>query len=418
MPAVLNAVAARFASASLIALALFAAASVSPAAEPPHPVVFVHGLTGSADRTWTQALAFFSSQDGWGDATTVLATDVSVAPGSLYAVNFSDYDQAFPSQNLTFAEQGGELAAIVATVLAANPGDSRVILVAHSMGGLAARSYLQDLGELGGQPAVYGDDVAALITIGTPHMGTPLADTCDDLPFVCAPFADSFDPPLSLSSVALAGLRTDSAAITTLNSAPSVASLPGDIVYRSVVGSGQTVPILLTTDSDSVVPVESQDLANVAGTEALDHIATTLVYTSLDGLGHLAESGDERFFDIVLSEVNALAVCGDAAIHGSETCDDGNTTAADGCSPICLVEACGDPIGNAPAADAVEQAPPGAGAVTASDALFVLRAAVAAETCASCVCDVNADGNITASDALAVLQFAVGGSVALICSAC
>jgi len=411
----------RRAAAVIATAAILSAASPARSAEPPYPVILVHGLTGSAARTWTQAVAFFESQPGWGSAATLLAADGSVAAGNLYAVNFSDYDLAFPSQNLTLAEQGGELAAIVATVLAANPDRSRVILVAHSMGGLAARSYLQDLGELGGQPTLYGDDVAALITIGTPHMGTPLADTCTDLPFLCDPFADLFDPPLSLSSVALASLRTDSAEITTLNSGPSVALLPVDVVYRSVVGAGQTITGLLNEDSDRVVPAASQDLANVAGTGLLDHMATTLDYSTLDGgagVGHLAESSDPRFLDIVLAEVDALTVCGDSAVQGSETCDDGNTDGADGCSPICLIESCGDPVGNAAPASTVGAAPAPGGVVTASDALFVLQAAVGVATCAACVCDVNDDTNVTASDALAVLQAAVGGPVTLTCSAC
>jgi cysteine-rich repeat protein len=381
----------------------------------------VHGLTGSAARSWTDALAFFEMQPGWGSAATLLASDESVTPGSLYAINFSDYDMAFPSQNLTFAEQGGELAAAVATVLAANPGDSRVILVAHSMGGLAARSYLEDFGELGGQAVGYGADVAALITIGTPHMGTPLADTCTDLPFLCDPVADFFDPPLSLSSVALDSLRTDSSEITALNAGPAVALLPTNVVYRSVIGNGQSVPVLLDTDSDRVVPATSQDLGNVAGTDGLDHTSATLDYSSLDasgGIGHLAESSDQRFFDIVLATIDSLTVCGDGAIQGSETCDDSNTVGADGCSPICLVEECGDPVGNSASALSSGETPIGGRAVTASDALYVLQAAVGFAACADCVCDVNDDGNVTASDALAVLQAAVGGAVTLTCSAC
>jgi triacylglycerol lipase len=45
---------------------------------------------------------------------------------------------------------------------------ARVNLVAHSMGGLDARYAISRLG--------LGDRVAALITIGTPHRGTPIAD--------------------------------------------------------------------------------------------------------------------------------------------------------------------------------------------------------------------------------------------------
>jgi hypothetical protein len=56
--------------------------------------------------------------------------------------------------------------------------------------------------------------------------------------------------------------------------------------------------------------------------------------------------------------------------------------------------------------------------VTATDALFVLRAAVGIETCAPCVCDTNGSGAVTASDALLTLSFAVGQPVELTCPPC
>ena len=56
--------------------------------------------------------------------------------------------------------------------------------------------------------------------------------------------------------------------------------------------------------------------------------------------------------------------------------------------------------------------------VTASDALFILRAAVGSESCELCVCDVDSGGSVAASDALAVLQFAVGLDVTMSCPPC
>jgi cysteine-rich repeat protein len=76
--------------------------------------------------------------------------------------------------------------------------------------------------------------------------------------------------------------------------------------------------------------------------------------------------------------------------------------------------ACADPVAfTALAAGGVQPR-----AVTASDALFVLRTGVGSETCLLCVCDVNASGSVTASDALVVLRQAVGQSVSLLCPAC
>lgn len=55
---------------------------------------------------------------------------------------------------------------------------------------------------------------------------------------------------------------------------------------------------------------------------------------------------------------------------------------------------------------------------TASDALFVLKAAVQQETCGPCVCDVDDSGTITATDALKTLTSAVGAATSLTCGAC
>ena len=410
-------IAARRLAAAVIVVAV-SGATPAPASPPPYPVLFVHGLTGSADRTWSAALSYFETETGWGPAAIVTADVVSTQPGHLYAINFSDHDRSKPSQNLTFAEQGGELAAAVAAILAANYGTDRVILAGHSMGGVASRTYIEGLGEIGGQAVSYGGDVAALITIGTPHAGTPVADTCTDVAFLCDTFLDFFDPPLESDSTAMESLRTDSSELEALNAPASVATLPVDILYRSVVGGGQTVPVVLETDSDGVVPVASQNLANIPGTEALDHAVTTLDYSSAVGIRHLEEGSDPRFFDEIIALVDELSVCGNGVAEGSEDCDDENATNADGCSTNCRLEACGDPIAGPPASTVVAGPPATANAVTASDALFVLRSATGGQSCAFCVCDTNDDQAVTATDALAVLLSAVGGGGVLMCPVC
>jgi len=54
---------------------------------------------------------------------------------------------------------------------------------------------------------------------------------------------------------------------------------------------------------------------------------------------------------------------------------------------------------------------------TASDALFILQAAVGSATCELCACDVNDDGSVTATDALVTLKRAVGQPIDLVCPA-
>ena len=56
--------------------------------------------------------------------------------------------------------------------------------------------------------------------------------------------------------------------------------------------------------------------------------------------------------------------------------------------------------------------------VSASDALFMLRAAVGLDSCELCVCDVDGSGGVAATDALATLRLAVGQPIPLNCPAC
>ena len=114
---------------------------------PPYPVVLIHGFTG-----WSDAggfAYFFRVLDDLADAGH---TDVR-AP-------------ALPPYN-NIEMRALILAAFVDELLAES-GHSKVHLIGHSQGGLDARYLVNVLG--------YGDRVASLTTIGTPHHGTPLAD--------------------------------------------------------------------------------------------------------------------------------------------------------------------------------------------------------------------------------------------------
>ncbi len=64
------------------------------------------------------------------------------------------------------AQRGGQLAA---AILAVPPSQERLNLIAHSMGGLDARFALRNV------PGV-AERVKTLVTIGTPHRGSPVAD--------------------------------------------------------------------------------------------------------------------------------------------------------------------------------------------------------------------------------------------------
>lgn len=156
-----------------------------------YPIVLVHGLQlipGSYG-TWNDYATNLKTNLGYSLGGVWQATYTNGRPSGaicvepcpavayandVFIVKFTD------GSELTFSEQGGELAAILAAINAkrvANAMQSaKFSLVTHSMGGLAARFYLQNLHS---GVAPYAGDVAHLITVGTPHKGSPLARFCN-----------------------------------------------------------------------------------------------------------------------------------------------------------------------------------------------------------------------------------------------
>ena len=107
------------------------------------PVLLVHGVLVN-DGVWLSLRRFLASNGGT----------------AIYTINYGP-----PLADIeSFAEQ---LYAKIEEVRAAT-GAERVVLLAHSMGGLVARAYLRRHG---------GERVAKLITIGTPHHGSILSFT-------------------------------------------------------------------------------------------------------------------------------------------------------------------------------------------------------------------------------------------------
>jgi len=115
-------------------------------------------------------------------------------PGCIYAIDFDwfwNLDQNNPALNFndppngesdsnqsSIEKQGWAVGQAIAAILQANPTKSKVVLIGHSMGGLAGREYLQRF-ENGSHTwwvdpsdPVNGHKVAKLITTGTPHRGS------------------------------------------------------------------------------------------------------------------------------------------------------------------------------------------------------------------------------------------------------
>ena len=112
-----------------------------------HPVVLVHGVLGFVRRTVSRLFSYAYFQ-GVEEALAEAGVEVETV--------------ALP------ATAGVEARARALAAAVERLGGGKVNLVAHSMGGLDARWWV---GRLGGEAKV-----ASLVTIGTPHRGTAVAD--------------------------------------------------------------------------------------------------------------------------------------------------------------------------------------------------------------------------------------------------
>lgn len=97
--------------------------------------------------------------------------------------------------------------------------------------------------------------------------------------------------------------------------------------------------------------------------------------------------------------VSRVARWSGCPVFGGDVC--ATTTTTTTTTTIPFVPECGDANAN--------------GRITATDALFALRASVGTYECAPSVCDANDSGAITASDSLLILRRATGQDVALGC---
>ena len=231
-----------------------------------------------------------------------------------------------------------------------------------------------------------------------------------------SPLAQSIEFDSSAAGIA-PGVRTDAIALTDtgdlLLSFDITVELPGGIAVDDedlVLYDGGTFALFLDGSAAGVPREADLDAAHLlAGGDALlvsfDITGTVrgvtfndddvLEYTIRSGDWELALDGELLDDELVGADIDALAA---VALQATTTTLPPTTTT------LANPSACGDTNGD--------------GAVTATDALFVLQAAVGLTNCDDCICDADGNGTVTASDALAVLQFAVGIDVPLDCPAC
>jgi len=163
-------------------------------------VLLMHGLNSSPD-TWNK---FITNEFPNGCNVIDIADRYNhYAPNSktvnnevvCYNLAFGEYDVSNGAKGLTneacsgscsgdyetFEELSEEVHGVVNKITDVYSGNAEFVFIAHSRGGLAARTYLQNSAN------VNSDKVKGLITTGTPHKGSPLgrsyqymADNCID----------------------------------------------------------------------------------------------------------------------------------------------------------------------------------------------------------------------------------------------
>jgi len=216
---------------------------------PPLPVVLVHGLFGF-DRIGVPGARF--------DYFRGIAKHLEALGCHAHAVR------------LPAAASVPDRARELVAAIAALPHD-RIDLIAHSLGGLDARYALTHLGLAG--------RVRSLVTVGTPHRGTPLADLALKGPLDWARrIVGALGGPLA----ALEWLGTD--ALAAFNA--QVLDVPG-VRYACVVGGmhrkDSFVPLALVPahaylrrvagPNDGLVPIASQYWGETLAEIEADHFA-------------------------------------------------------------------------------------------------------------------------------------------------
>jgi pimeloyl-ACP methyl ester carboxylesterase len=163
-----------------------------------YPIIYVHGLTGNAS-TWDEMETFFAPALGLStdlkfclnydlnDNSSAADNDVesfiplNLAASNFYTINFNcnstgvchNYEEApslLLSNQAAITKQGAALGYAIDRVIEST-GKEKVVLIGHSMGGLAIREYFQNPEHWYSSSS---HRIAKVVTTGTPHVGSSL----------------------------------------------------------------------------------------------------------------------------------------------------------------------------------------------------------------------------------------------------
>ena len=271
-----------------------------------YPIIFIHGLN-SDQTTWDPLITDLKNNFGWsyggnlnfclnqdGNINTAnLTTDYkdwtdvgSLTAKDFYTLNFNVSPtgtapaDSYESNQSAISKQGLAVRDAIAHVLQLT-GKTKVILVCHSMGGLASREYLQ-------KPSLWQPDgahhVAKLVSLATPHGGSNASgfgltsvdeksEAVRDLRiyfsgagkpgtylFGSLENTTAIDVTYNNIDVNCNGISGDNTLVTGLNQK----SIPTDVAYSCVIGTNSLL------GGDGVVQVDQANLKNYYPTLAVD----------------------------------------------------------------------------------------------------------------------------------------------------
>ena len=271
----------------------------SPAIAAELPVLFIHGFCSSAD-TWNDTIPQLSTRRYgtevprvYESASGKAAAKSTVAAGTkTFRIDFSDLKGGFDLlavANVPTDRKAGELKVVI-NAIKQFTGAPAVILVGHSLGGLAARSYIQGTGhDRNGKLIPYGGDVAALIMIDTPNQGSNLA------------YVSGFpnrDECILADTANLRDLQPTSGFLTDLNAQAWPAGTPVHSIISSNAG----------TNSDDAVTVQSQDLTMIPLYQLLADAKRWVQTFERNGVLHIRVQGEPAtvsLFTGIISDLDA-----------------------------------------------------------------------------------------------------------------
>ena len=165
---------------SIITFLVFMVISIASVTTRADILVLVHGYLGSADSWELSGINQLLEANGWERGGLMSSSPASIAP--LYLGPGKDaankvYMVDLPSE-APIVVQTDHFLGMLATIQTMHPNDN-LIIVGHSAGGVVARLAL-----VRGQP----DNIKALITIASPHVGTTRANQAIDATDESGPF--------------------------------------------------------------------------------------------------------------------------------------------------------------------------------------------------------------------------------------